>query len=337
MDTGRINKKTILLVLFLLLVLAPLLCAQQDNTLQSLAILEIEGSGVSADFLELIKQSLEEAFYNIEGFHVIEREKITLIIAEQQLQLSGMVNEYTAVQIGELLAADMVVTISVTRFTNLVLTVKFINVKTGEVVFIETHSLKKQADIKPAAEKVARGLEKAVYPSRYLPLRLLTLAGAGMALPVGPINDLVSAGAGGHAAFYFQNLSMNYFDAGIQIDYLYHPGDEDGAAQWFQFVPITVTAGYRFPFAGRFYLRPQIWGGILFGLASIDPDGYVAGLEDPEFSRYSSLYSQLAAGFSAGMEMKALLIELSIKYAVIFGDSEPIMNVPLSLSVGWFL
>lgn len=335
---GTINRsKQLFACIVLCLAVIATLPAQTRNSLKTLAILEIEGSGVTDDFLELVKQSLEEAFYNIDGFDVIEREKIMLVINEQQFQLSGMVDEETAVEIGELLAADMVVTISVTRLTDVVLTVKFLNVKTGAVVFIETHPLKKQGDIKPVARKVAMGVEKAVFPSRYLPTHVVIYAGVGASLPVGSFNDMVTISGGGHASIYLHNLFMNYLDAGFEVAYLYSPGEEDGAAEWYQFIPITLSAGYRFPFADRFYFRPQLWTGLLVGLASIDPDGYVVGLEDPEFSTYNSSYTTIAAGFSTGIKLNTLLVELCLKYSITFGDSEPIMKIPLSLAFGWYL
>ncbi len=332
--------KTELRIFLLLMFLAVLILpvgAQTDGGLQSLAILEVEGSGVTDDFLDLVKQSLEEAFYNIDGFDVIEREKIMLVINEQQFQLSGMVDEETAVEIGELLAADMVVTISVTRLTDVVLTVKFLNVKTGAVVFIETHPLEKQDDIKPVARKVAMGVEKAVFPSRYLPTSIVIYAGASATLPVGSMNDLVTIGVGGRTSILMHHIFMNYLDAGFEVEYLYSPGEEDGAAEWYQFIPFTFSTGYRFPFANRFYLRPQLWTGILIGLASIDPDGYVVGLEEPEFSTYNSFYYTVAAGFSSGIELNTLLVEISLKYSLTFGDSEPIMKIPIVLSLGWYL
>jgi len=337
MDSTISNFKQIIAGVFLCFAVITPMYSQSGNSPQTLAILEIEGSGVTDDFLDLVKQSLEEAFYNIDGFDVIEREKIMLVISEQQFQLSGMVDEETAVEIGELLAADMVVTISVTRLTDVVLTVKFLNVKTGAVVFIETHPLKKQDDIKPVARKVARGVEKAVFPSRYLPSHMVIYAGAGATLPVGSMNDLVTVGGGGHAGIYLHNIFMNYLDAGFEVEYLYSPGKKDGAAEWYQFIPVTFSAGYRFPFADRFYLRPQLWTGILIGLASIDPDGYVVGLEDPEFSTYNSFYYIIAAGFSSGIELNSLLVEMSLKYSLTFGDSEPIMKIPFGLSLGWYL
>ena len=157
-------RRIALLLYFGLLLLSPAL--SQDLQQRRLALLEIEGSGVSEDFLDLIKKALEEALFDVPGFEVIEREQLDLVLSEQELQVSGVINEETAVEIGKLLAADSVVTISVTQLVETLLTVKFVDVATAGVLYIETVPLKRQSDIAAATRRLASGAERVLFPSR---------------------------------------------------------------------------------------------------------------------------------------------------------------------------
>lgn len=72
-----------------------------------------------------VSDMLATALFKSNKFDIIEREKIGLIIKEQKFQQTGMVDENSAVELGKLLGADVIVTGNVTEF----------GIKTGGLAF----------------------------------------------------------------------------------------------------------------------------------------------------------------------------------------------------------
>jgi hypothetical protein len=301
---------------------------------QRVAVLEFEGAGVTADMLRSIKQSVEEALYGVPGIQVIEREKIELILKEQEFQLSDLADQKSVVQIGQLLAADIVVTGSVNRLADVALTVKFLNVRTAQVSFIQTESFRKEGDIPAAAQRIARGAERALFPERFRPLELVPTVGFGVALPIGDLAELAGLGIHSSAGFYFRNLGINGLDVGVEAQFQSLPGPHGSPADWFRVVPLLVVVAYDFTLAESWYLRPQVAGGAAVSVLRYDPDGYIIGVEDPEYVNESAVYGQAGAGFAAGWRRGRLSLELGAQYNLIIGTSPPMMIVPVWVSAG---
>jgi len=337
----KVIRLTLITILFLIITL-PLFSADNNTgttteKTRSIAILEFEGSGVTQDYLKLIKESMEMALYKIPGFQLIEREKIALVISEQEFQMSGLVDDKKVVQIGEILAADIVVTISVNRLTDVVLTAKFLSVQSGKVLYIETATIKKQEDIKAATTRIARGVEKVFYPERFASMKIVLSAGAGCTIPLGDLAEITGIGVHSHVTCSFQDIFINNLDLGIDVQYQYLFRTELSPAEWFQTIPILFSAGYRFTISDFIYIKPSIFGGLFTGIISYDPDGFVMGLEDPQYQVETDLYGESGAGFTAGVILQRFRVELGADFSFIIGDSVPIMMIPVRLSAGWQL
>jgi len=333
-EAPRRGRTVLLAVLFTLLSAAAFAQTQPAAPLR-LAVLEFEGAGVTPDMLRSIKQSVEEALYGVPGIQLIEREQIELILREQEFQLSDLANPESVVQIGQLLAADLVVAGSVNRLEETALTVKFLDVRTGEVSFIRSEILRRESGIPKAAQRIARGAEKALFPERFHPLELAPTVGFGAAMPIGDLAELVGLGIHSAAGFYFRNLGLNNLEVGLEVQFQSLPGVYGSPADWFRAVPVVVVTGYRFGLGGGWFLRPQLAGGAAVSLLRYDPDGYIIGVEDPEYITRTAVYGQAGAGFTAGWRRGRLSLELGAQYNLIIGTRPPMMVLPVWLAAGW--
>jgi curli biogenesis system outer membrane secretion channel CsgG len=96
-----------------------------------------------------------------EKFDVVEREYIMKIIEEQKLQMSGLIDVTTAVQLGRLIGAKTVVVGSITKIgITYTLNVRFVSVETGEVIMAKSLSCESENDLPRVIEKVVEMLSQ---------------------------------------------------------------------------------------------------------------------------------------------------------------------------------
>jgi curli biogenesis system outer membrane secretion channel CsgG len=88
----------------------------------------------------IIQEKMISGLVNQGFFRVIERQQLEKVLAEQKLQLSGMIDNSSAVEIGKMLGADGIMVGSITEYgrtiypkARLTVNVRVIEVKTGLV------------------------------------------------------------------------------------------------------------------------------------------------------------------------------------------------------------
>jgi len=339
---------SIIVTLLLLLVfgfcttgLASAQAAEDSDTLpgtqsfRRVAVLTFEGAGVSEDLVQRIRQAVEEALYMIDGFQMIEREQIDLVLSEQELQLSDLTNERSAVRVGQLLTADTVVTGSVNRFDRISYSVKFLDVETGEIVFVASQELGGEKEIGKSSDKIARGAERALFPDRYKPLILTPGFEAGVMLPIGGLRELVNWGIQSAAVFKLKNLLLNNLALGFEVQLNYYFGPPPSAADWLITVPILLTTEYTIPMGSKLLLSPTLALGIAPSILRYDPDGFVYGAEDPEYQNRATVYPEISGGVEIGMVFNRIFFDIGTDYTVIIGPGKPIMAFAFQLAIGY--
>lgn len=111
--------------------------AQDIKEGQKIAVLSI--SGRNADERDFVLEELSYQLVETRRFSVVDRRSLDTIRREQQFQLSGEVSDDSAVSIGQLLGAEVVITGSISGTDSLRrLRVKALDVKTGEIVAMES-------------------------------------------------------------------------------------------------------------------------------------------------------------------------------------------------------
>ncbi len=118
----------------------------QDRKLAVIS-LDTQTAGVDEETAAGIIVFVENAFVNVGKVRVVERKNIEEILSEYEFQSSGLIDENTAIEIGKLSGADIIVIGSINRVGGIFyLNIKLIDVKTGEIIGSNIARAKEAAD-----------------------------------------------------------------------------------------------------------------------------------------------------------------------------------------------
>lgn len=107
-----------------------------EKPLPLIAVSTLEGVGVDSVLVRMSTDRLRSELIKSGEFRVLERNQMDAILSEQAFQQSGCVAAECAVQMGQLLGADFVISGSMGRVQNFVsLSLKFASVETGEIKY----------------------------------------------------------------------------------------------------------------------------------------------------------------------------------------------------------
>ncbi|OGS38479.1 MAG: hypothetical protein A2551_06230 [Elusimicrobia bacterium RIFOXYD2_FULL_34_30] len=124
------------------------------------AVMDFESMGrdVKENSLGLsVSDTLRTILFNTKKFDVVERNFLVKLLEEQKLQLSGIVDSETAVQIGKLSGAGKLIVGSVSRIgSKYTINTRLIDIKTGSVEKAESLTGKSEDDIPPMIEDIAK-------------------------------------------------------------------------------------------------------------------------------------------------------------------------------------
>lgn len=124
-----------------------------------LAVLEFESKEVDSALVQSLTELAQSRFENSGLYIIIERQKIHKVLQEQSLQLSGAVDDKTAVSVGKLLGAEKLVLGSVSKMDGkYMLSGRIVNVETGEIEISGTEFSPSVLDIKENTDKLVKTL-----------------------------------------------------------------------------------------------------------------------------------------------------------------------------------
>ena len=119
---------------FLLYLVIPLILTANDQK-QAIAILDLEGKGVSQTDANSITDRIRHELFQTGEFRVLEREVMEEILSEQGFQLAGCISSECAVEAGRMLGVKKMIAGSVNLVGNLYsIYLRMIDVETGEMV-----------------------------------------------------------------------------------------------------------------------------------------------------------------------------------------------------------
>lgn len=306
--------------------------AARPEAVRRVAVLGFEALGTSEQIAALAQKSLEEALFDIEGIVLVERERVELVLAEQEFQLSDLADQQNAVEIGRLLAADTITLGSVQQLDGLSISVKLIDVETGSVLFVDSRNASTREVIPEVIRRIARESERALFSGRFLnPLITVRLAG-GICLPAGPMRELVRMGYSGNVEVSIANAFVNHLILGLQSRFSYFPGREENT-RYFISIPVFVTGGYRFLLPNKSTITPRLSAGLAVDLLSWDEDGFVAGFEDPDYSLSVAASPALQLSVAVGFPLGGILVELGSDATVVVERSNTMVSLGAALGV----
>jgi TolB-like protein len=101
---------------------------------QTVGILDFESIGSEEYLGRAVAEIIRTELVVTKKFRVVERAQIKKALSEQELQMSGAIDDESAVQIGKLLGADLIIVGSVVKIgTSYTINSRLIDVQTGEV------------------------------------------------------------------------------------------------------------------------------------------------------------------------------------------------------------
>jgi TolB-like protein len=105
-------------------------------------------SGKPSALVDLLNETAMVAFGRIDTMTLVERDKLNVLLEEQELALSDLMDTENAIEFGRFLAANFIVTGSVIEMTNTVVVFgRVIDVTTGEVESVAQVILPKDPDL----------------------------------------------------------------------------------------------------------------------------------------------------------------------------------------------
>ena len=126
-------------ILSSLLFLAVMLTAQTTN----IAVIDFVGNNVSQADTKALTDRLRAELFQTGKFTVLEREKMDVILNEQQFQLTGCTSDACAVEVGQLLAVQQMVSGSISQVgQTFSVTARLINVEKGNLISVGKCDLK---------------------------------------------------------------------------------------------------------------------------------------------------------------------------------------------------
>ncbi|MEE8336119.1 MAG: CsgG/HfaB family protein [Candidatus Neomarinimicrobiota bacterium] len=105
-----------------------------DINLKTLAVLPLEGKGISSQDTDILTQRLRSSLFKINRFQLVERSLMEEILKEQGLQQSGCTDEECAVEVGRLLGVEFMVTGTIGKIgSSYAIDIRTIEVETGKI------------------------------------------------------------------------------------------------------------------------------------------------------------------------------------------------------------
>jgi TolB-like protein len=110
-------------------------CMLSGQNKPSIAILELDASGISKTDASVLSDRLQSELITTQKFVVMERTKVSEILAEQGFQASGCTSTDCAVEVGKLVGVEQMVAGNIGKIGEIyTINARLISVRTGEVL-----------------------------------------------------------------------------------------------------------------------------------------------------------------------------------------------------------
>lgn len=260
--------RCIIIPLFLLIIVAASGYAGEAGKKKRVAILEFEANNTTEGVARIVRNTIEMNLFQSGRLDILERSQIDLILQERKTQMSACKAESCAAEYGEMLSTDYVIVGSVDVLDKTKVGVKVIDVKTKNVVIVETRETDKVTEVrsilKDMSGRIANRLHRGDLADKgWLGNAVPAIdARVHYAQPYGYLNDVLGIGYGLSVAGSLEGLFINDFILKVSLSYFHFAGLE-GKAHHARFIPVSIGAGYIFRL-GPLQLLPAIGVGMSY-------------------------------------------------------------------------
>lgn len=224
-------KRHYALFLLMLLCLGKLFSQTAKPTI---VVIPFDVKGVSEDEADVLFEVFQSEFANIGKAKIVDRSSLEKIKKQQEFQTSDWSNTDKVAEMGKALNASMVVTGQIMMFkSNLVTTIKLIDVNTTEIISSVVEKTSSTDDLYSKLSTMANKLSKK-----------LSLAGSGKIYEIG------DEGPGGGIVFYVSEDGFDVYDGkgGVTVcHYLEMSKNTLGISTWLpedRYVATVYSLGY---------------------------------------------------------------------------------------------
>ncbi|MCH7574692.1 MAG: PEGA domain-containing protein [Candidatus Marinimicrobia bacterium] len=143
----------------------------QQGTVKSLAVLDFDAFGISAQESQVLASRLRTYLVQSGTFRLIERGQMMAILNEQDFQLSGCTSDECAVEVGQLLGAELMLAGTIGKIgQTYTIDVRIIDIETGSISSTASYDVRGTIDqvltegMSAVARMIAGGTVAAVQP-----------------------------------------------------------------------------------------------------------------------------------------------------------------------------
>ena len=146
----KINPRTLVIALLFFVVLLTIILGDvRAADKKRIAVLKVKPNNISIKYAELVEELLVVHLFKTEAFEILERNKINMILKEQEFT-AACTSTDCAVKIGQLLSADIVVVGAISKFGKYTISIKFIDVARSSLEYADSETALKEEDIQNA-------------------------------------------------------------------------------------------------------------------------------------------------------------------------------------------
>lgn len=115
---------------------------------QTIAVLEFDGFGVSTQEVAALTNRLRTNLTQLGTYQLIERGRMEQILMEQDFQMTGCTSDECAVEIGQLLGAELMLAGSIGKVGNTwTIEMRIVDVETGAIVRTASYDTRSEVDV----------------------------------------------------------------------------------------------------------------------------------------------------------------------------------------------
>lgn len=157
----KIRSLTTIFIFIFYIIISPLSILSAQQPAKRIAVLELQGQGVSEAEAQTLTDRLRSRLVNTNVFQVLEREQMDEILNEQGFQQGGCVSDECLVEIGRLVGVEQMVGGSIGKIgQTYTLDLRIIDVTSGRIIKTVSEDYRGDADgllgvLEGAAQKIA--------------------------------------------------------------------------------------------------------------------------------------------------------------------------------------
>ena len=257
-----------------------------------------------------------------------------LILKEQDFQTSRCADSSCAVKLGKLLSVDYIILGSVDKIDSYILSIKFVSIKNGEVIFTGSETTKDETGLKEAVERLVTKSIKAVKgisvndnsqtvtaEKSNIKYSFLGEIEFNYLFPVGDMGKLLKPGYGGILKLQCSGLLVENLIVGSELGGAYFKGKNQLYNHWMVLSFVNISISYNFNIADIFNLIPSVSGGYCYNMLNSkflsESESFGNGLYNPRDFQTKKAFEPIVKG---GIDIKRIIFN---KYEIFIGARYP--------------